>query len=190
MHRTTEEHERDPIAQMYRGLDAEDTDSAVSVILKLRDETCDVDCLYCYEKRKEAPGGARIDAGQARRLSELFQGRPLTMELHGGEPLAAGRDHLADVLRALATRGTTRARTCSSGSSRYQLHGGCDALLRLDPEDPMQLRCHHAVGVPKPEDRDRVLAALCQGISHAAANRQRLVGCVDVDAAGSANSSS
>ncbi|GED88616.1 hypothetical protein [Streptomyces sp. 6-11-2] len=36
MRRTTEQH--DPIAQLYRGLDTEDTGSAVSVILKLRGE--------------------------------------------------------------------------------------------------------------------------------------------------------
>ncbi|MEV1066026.1 radical SAM protein [Streptomyces sp. NPDC050263] len=102
MHRTIEQH--DLITQLYRGLDAEETDSAVSVILKLRGETCDIDCLYCYEKRKEAPGGARIDAGQVRRLAELFQGRPLAVELHGGEPLTAGRDHVADILRELAAQ--------------------------------------------------------------------------------------
>ncbi len=104
MYRTTEQH--DLIAQLYRGLDAEDTDSAVSVILKLRGETCDIDCLYCYEKRKEAPGGARIDAGQVRRLAELFRGRPLAVELHGGEPLTAGREQVADVLRELAAQST------------------------------------------------------------------------------------
>lgn len=104
MYRITEQHEHDPIAQMYRGLDTEDTASAVSVILKLRGETCDIDCLYCYEKRKQAPGGARIDAGQVRRLAELFQGRPLAVELHGGEPLTAGRDHVAEVLRELAAQ--------------------------------------------------------------------------------------
>ncbi|MGZ0198771.1 radical SAM protein [Streptomyces sp. RM1] len=102
MYRTTEQH--DLIAQLYRGLHAEDTASAVSVILKLRGETCDIDCLYCYEKRKEAPGGARIDAGQVRRLAKLFQGRPLAVELHGGEPLTAGRDHIAEVLRELAAQ--------------------------------------------------------------------------------------
>ncbi|MEV1011762.1 radical SAM protein [Streptomyces sp. NPDC049881] len=102
MHHTTEQH--DPIDQLYRGLKAEDTDSAVSVILKLRGETCNIDCLYCYEKRKEAPGGARIDAGQVARLAELFRGRPLAVELHGGEPLSAGRDHLADVLRELSAQ--------------------------------------------------------------------------------------
>ncbi|MFI9588571.1 radical SAM protein [Streptomyces sp. NPDC052236] len=104
MRRTTQQHEPDPIAQLYRGLDAEDTASAVSVILKLRGETCDIDCLYCYEKRKETPGGARIDAGQVRRLAELFQGRPLAVELHGGEPLTAGHDHVAEVLCELAAQ--------------------------------------------------------------------------------------
>nr|WP_227457249.1 radical SAM protein [Micromonospora purpureochromogenes] len=102
MHRTTEQD--DPMTQLYRSLDAADTDSAVSVILKLRGETCDIDCLYCYEKRKEAPGGARIDAGKVRRLTELFSGRPLAVELHGGEPLTAGRDHVAEVLRELAAQ--------------------------------------------------------------------------------------
>ncbi|MFF3853562.1 radical SAM protein [Micromonospora sp. NPDC002575] len=102
MRHTTEQH--DPMVRLYRGLDAEDTGSAVSVILKLRGETCDIDCLYCYEKRKEAPGGARIDASQVRRLTELFSGRPLAVELHGGEPLTAGRDHVAEVLRELAAQ--------------------------------------------------------------------------------------
>ncbi|MGW0998319.1 radical SAM protein [Streptomyces sp. NPDC002523] len=100
MNRTAEPH--DPIAGLYRGLETDDTANAVSVILKLHGETCDIDCLYCYEKRKEAPGGARIDASQVRRLAELFQGRPLAVELHGGKPLTAGRDHVADVLRELA----------------------------------------------------------------------------------------
>ncbi|WP_116211578.1 radical SAM/SPASM domain-containing protein [Streptomyces olivoreticuli] len=104
MHRTVEQH--DAIAQLYRSLEAEDTGSAVSVILKLRGETCNIDCLYCYEKRKEASGGARIDASQVRRLTELFQGRPLAVELHGGEPLTAGRDHVADILRELAGQPT------------------------------------------------------------------------------------
>lgn len=102
MHRTTDDPEHDPISQLYRGLDAEDTGSAVSLILKLRGETCDIDCLYCYEKRKEGPGGARIDASQVGRLAELFRGRPLVVELHGGEPLTAGRDHVAEILRELA----------------------------------------------------------------------------------------
>lgn len=104
MHRTNDEHDSISIAHLYSSLDEEDTKSAVSVILKLRGETCDIDCLYCYEKRKQAPGGARIDAAQVRQLAELFRGRPLAVELHGGEPLTAGREHVEGVLRELAAQ--------------------------------------------------------------------------------------
>ncbi|MET7761132.1 radical SAM protein [Streptomyces sp. NPDC005393] len=87
---------------LYARLDATGAETAVSVILKLRGETCDIDCLYCYEKRKESPGGARITAAQANRLGSLFAGRPLSIELHGGEPLTAGRQHVAAILDALS----------------------------------------------------------------------------------------
>ncbi len=93
-----------PIEQLYQRLDTTGTSTAVSVILKMRGETCDIDCLYCYEKRKEAPGGTRIGAEQVRRLGELFRGRPLAVELHGGEPLAAGQDYVAGVLTELAAQ--------------------------------------------------------------------------------------
>ncbi|MFD4906583.1 radical SAM protein [Kitasatospora purpeofusca] len=100
MHRTTERHHG--IEQLYRSLDSDDTDTAVSVIVKVRGETCDIDCLYCYEKRKEAPGGARVSAAQIGRLATLFRGRPLAVEIHGGEPLTAGKEHIAEILRELA----------------------------------------------------------------------------------------
>ncbi|MFJ7904019.1 radical SAM protein [Streptomyces sp. NPDC096198] len=80
------------------------SDTAVSVILKLRGETCDIDCLYCFEKRKESPGGARISAAQVNRLGSIFSGRPLSVELHGGEPLTAGRERIAEILDALAAQ--------------------------------------------------------------------------------------
>lgn len=100
MNHSTEQ--RHLIEGLYRSLDADDTGTAVSVIVKTRGETCDIDCLYCYEKRKEAPGGARVSASQIRRLANLFKGRPLTVELHGGEPLTAGQDHIGEILTELA----------------------------------------------------------------------------------------
>ena len=87
---------------LYAAFDPDDRLSAASVILKLRGETCDIDCLYCFEKRKQSPGGRRVNANQVRSLSRLFSGRPLAVELHGGEPLTAGKDELAAVLDALA----------------------------------------------------------------------------------------
>ncbi|MBD0741643.1 radical SAM protein [Streptomyces sp. CBMA152] len=89
---------------LYAPLEATGPDTAVSVILKLRGETCNIDCLYCYEKRKEAPGGARIDADQVHRLGQLFADRPVCVELHGGEPLTVGRERMAEILDALAAQ--------------------------------------------------------------------------------------
>ncbi|MBT0774150.1 radical SAM protein [Kineosporia sp. J2-2] len=99
MSQHTDEHPG--LGSLYRRLSVDDVSSAVSVIVKVRGETCDIDCLYCYEKRKAAPGGARVSPAQIRQLTELFQGRPLAIELHGGEPLTAGRDHIAAILEEL-----------------------------------------------------------------------------------------
>ncbi|MGW6599392.1 hypothetical protein [Streptomyces sp. NPDC055036] len=90
--------QRHPVEGLSRSLDVGDTGTTVWVIVKTRGETCDIDCLSCYEKRKEAPGGARVGAGQISRLASLFRGRPLAVELHGGEPLTAGSDHIAEIL--------------------------------------------------------------------------------------------
>ncbi|MFG1793979.1 radical SAM protein [Nocardia sp. NPDC049149] len=94
--------------QTYLTLPETDTATAVSVILKLRGETCDIDCLYCYEKRKEAPGGARIGAEDIRRLPEIFGDRPLSLELHGGEPLTAGKPYIEQLLSELAGQPTVQ----------------------------------------------------------------------------------
>ncbi|MFI9273935.1 radical SAM protein [Kitasatospora sp. NPDC052896] len=102
MHRTTDQHH--PIDRLYRSLEPEDTSTAVSVIVKLRGETCDIDCPHCYEKRKEVPGGARISPDQIGQLARLFRHRPLAVELHGGEPLTAGREAIAEILRELASQ--------------------------------------------------------------------------------------
>lgn len=92
------------IDDLYRTLTADRPNEAVSVILKLRGDTCDIDCLYCYEKRKLAPSGRRLDAIDAGRICEVFGDRPVVVELHGGEPLTAGHDHVGAVLDTLATQ--------------------------------------------------------------------------------------
>ncbi|MFK0120123.1 radical SAM protein [Streptomyces sp. NPDC090994] len=93
-------------AEMWRPLEDTDHTAAVSVVLKLRGETCDVDCLYCFEKRKLAPGGAQITVKHIRRLGQIFGERPLAIELHGGEPLTLGKDAMAALLDELAAQPT------------------------------------------------------------------------------------
>jgi uncharacterized protein len=85
------------VQQLHQSLADDDVDRAVPVILKVRGETCDIDCLYCYEKRQEALGGARVGVQHLCRLGMLFRGRPLAIELYGGEALTAGPEHLAEI---------------------------------------------------------------------------------------------
>lgn len=47
--------QRHLVERLYQSLDVDDTCTAVSVIVKTRGKTCDIDCPYCYEKRKDAP---------------------------------------------------------------------------------------------------------------------------------------
>ncbi|MFG2847983.1 radical SAM protein [Kitasatospora sp. NPDC048296] len=89
---------------LWLTLEDTDLDTAVSIVLKLRGETCDADCLYCFEKRKEGPGGAVITREQIRALATLFPGRRLVIELHGGEPLTVGQDTMAAILDELAAQ--------------------------------------------------------------------------------------
>jgi len=88
--------------ELYRRFSPDDTTTAASVVLKVRGETCNIDCLYCFEKRKEAPGGATIDADAVGAIAELFGAKPIVVELHGGEPLTASRDHMRTLLDRLA----------------------------------------------------------------------------------------
>ena len=53
MHRTTEQHH--PIDRLYRSLEPEDTSTAVSVIVKLRGETCDIDCPTATRSARRCP---------------------------------------------------------------------------------------------------------------------------------------
>ncbi|MEU9623319.1 radical SAM protein [Streptomyces sp. NPDC048155] len=93
-------------AEVWRPLEDTDHTAAVSVVLKLRGETCDIDCLYCFEKRKLAPGGAQITPEHIRRLGAIFGERPLAIELHGGDPLTIGKPAMADLLDELAAQHT------------------------------------------------------------------------------------
>ncbi|WP_067854036.1 radical SAM/SPASM domain-containing protein [Nocardia shimofusensis] len=104
--------------QVYLPLLENDTATAVSVIVKLRGETCDIDCVFCYEKRKESPGGARVEVADIARLTDIFGDRPLVIELHGGEPLTAGKRYVREVLTTLATLPTVVRVTMQTNAVR------------------------------------------------------------------------
>ncbi|HET9773003.1 MAG TPA: radical SAM protein [Acidimicrobiia bacterium] len=70
----------------------------LSVILKLPGETCNINCHYCYEKRKPYPSARFLGPDVLRALLRAAGGRPLALELHGGEPLLLGQARLQALL--------------------------------------------------------------------------------------------
>jgi uncharacterized protein len=73
----------------------------LSIILKLVGEACNINCYYCYEKRKPYEQSSRIPLTTISRLLKLANGRPLSLELHGGEPLLYGIPQTRELLRLL-----------------------------------------------------------------------------------------
>lgn len=73
----------------------------VSVILKMVGEVCNIDCHYCFEKRKPKTSGKMLEAYEVRNFLNYLGSRPLAVELHGGEPLLAGKERVADILSVL-----------------------------------------------------------------------------------------
>lgn len=71
-----------------------DSDDAISVILKLAGETCNINCSYCYEKRKPYEGKEFLQPEDLAALLKLAGDRPISLELHGGEPLIVGEAHM------------------------------------------------------------------------------------------------
>jgi uncharacterized protein len=88
--------ERNIIALASRG-------EAMSVILKLVGEVCNLDCSYCYEKRKPYEGARTLDPMDLQRLFSNIPDSMFAIELHGGEPLLYSRRRfleLANLLKA------------------------------------------------------------------------------------------
>ncbi|MGQ4599098.1 radical SAM protein [Nocardia sp. R6R-6] len=73
----------------------------VLAILKLPGEMCNINCHYCYERRKPYPNAVMLNPEVLHRFLDLCGNRPLAVELHGGEPLLIGRRKMRGILKTL-----------------------------------------------------------------------------------------
>lgn len=76
-----------------------DKGEALSVILKLPGEVCNLNCHYCYEKRKPNGRFSVLSPDLLRNLFQKANDRPLSLELHGGEPLVIGKEKMRALLK-------------------------------------------------------------------------------------------
>jgi len=73
----------------------------LEVILKLAGETCNINCYYCYEKRKPYDKAKMLRAQDLRAFLDKMAGRPLRLHLHGGEPLLIGTTRMREIIAVL-----------------------------------------------------------------------------------------
>jgi sulfatase maturation enzyme AslB (radical SAM superfamily) len=98
----------------------------LTVILKVAGSRCNLDCLYCYDKRRDLADSGYLNPEHLRKLTRLARGHPLNVTFHGGEPLVVPdwrlatyfdvlSEHDAPVVCGIVTNGTllTRSR-CES----------------------------------------------------------------------------
>jgi radical SAM protein with 4Fe4S-binding SPASM domain len=74
---------------------------ALTVIAKLPGDVCNINCHYCFERRKPYPGAQFLTPGVLARFLTLAGGRPLALTLHGGEPLLLKPPAMAALLAEL-----------------------------------------------------------------------------------------
>lgn len=73
----------------------------IAVVMKLPGETCNINCHYCYEKRKPYDSAKFLKPELVRRFLALCNGKPLRVILHGGEPLLIGVEPMRAILGTL-----------------------------------------------------------------------------------------
>jgi len=77
------------------------SDEGLEIILKVVGETCNLNCHYCYERRKPYARRQVLEPDAVAAFLKRFGERPLSIGIHGGEPLLLGRDRLAEIFRVI-----------------------------------------------------------------------------------------
>ena len=75
---------------------------SLTAIVKLAGMACNINCYYCYEKRKPYPDEAWLTPATLARFLEVCGSRPLRIVLHGGEPLLIGVRRMRALLKVFA----------------------------------------------------------------------------------------
>lgn len=91
-----------PISRVIE-LPVPQSSDAIILILKLDGDQCNIDCLYCFEKRKPQRASRRLDAPTIHGVMKSLGSRPVKVVLQGGEPLLIGKARMASILEAISS---------------------------------------------------------------------------------------
>lgn len=105
----------------------------VSVILKLVGEVCNLDCSYCYEKRKPYRGSRILKAEAVGRLLVQLSGQQVALELHGGEPLLYPESEFLELSRIFRAHSSQIARLSMQTNGTRLTPAKLKWLMRLFP---------------------------------------------------------
>lgn len=78
-----------------------DNSDCLQLIIKICGKLCNLACAYCYEQVREYESSQFIDMSTLRKALDLFKCYPLSVQLHGGEPLICGMDLMKEILNCL-----------------------------------------------------------------------------------------
>lgn len=75
--------------------------SEIQVILKLPGQKCNLQCQYCYEKQRNYTNQQFLTDTLLKKFLNIFDGRLLSIQLHGGEPLLLGIENIRSLLSVI-----------------------------------------------------------------------------------------
>jgi radical SAM protein with 4Fe4S-binding SPASM domain len=96
----------------------------LEVIVKLAGESCNINCHYCFEKRKPYDRATILSNETLARFLSLATPRPIDVQFHGGEPMLVGMERMGayfDILRSYPVPIRVRMQTNGTLLSREWL---------------------------------------------------------------------
>lgn len=76
-------------------------DDPIQIILKLSGSTCNINCVYCYEKRRVYEDDEYLSEESLKAFLNTLGERNISIQLHGGEPLVIGMEKMKAIFKVL-----------------------------------------------------------------------------------------
>jgi len=121
----------------------------LAIILKLVGERCNLDCSYCYEKRKPYAGTRVLEPRFVRDLLLRMGDRHVAIELHGGEPLLYPKSRFEELSLLFSVHDDKISRIRLQTNATLLTEQWLDFLLQMFP------KVQFGISADGPSDRSK-----------------------------------